>query len=318
MSSLRGSQRVTLCVLLLLGCGDSHDAPDTFRADANSDVADGAPRDVAEEADTLVLDAYDAMDAFIEPGPVRCGFETCADGQECCFATGACFDSDTGACNDEDPSTCASNADCALGEYCRAASCLGPGTCESPPEGCGRTVVCGCDGRDYQSVCQAARFGVRVSHIGTLAACGESAPPIEAMPCTSDADCPDCGRCDPDTSSCLYGTPLVACSGDAHCPVGMSCCDRSGTCVRDDCEGCCVPLPDDTFAPCDREEDCLGFDYTAFCFRSACSGPGGCAFPPSSCGGEVAPVCGCDGVTYTNTCWARQERLATEHAGACE
>jgi len=310
--------RVAVAWVALLGCGDAHEVSDAGPSGDAGPVGDAAPDSFVDARDAFARDAFVEPDSFFEPGPVRCGFTTCAEGLDCCFGSGECFDaSDRSACMTVEPDSCVSNADCEPNEYCRSDSCLGSGTCAPRPEGCGRTVVCGCDGRNYESICQAAEFGVRVSHTGTLAGCGQPAPPVERIDCTSDAGCPDDGTC-VDAGYCVYGTPLVACSDETACPVGMSCCALSGTCVRDDCEGCCSDLPQGTFSPCDREEDCIGFDHTAFCFRESCSGPGGCGFPPSSCGGASVPVCGCDGVTYTNVCWAQQERLSIVGAGECE
>jgi hypothetical protein len=36
-----------------------------------------------------------------------------------------------------------------------------------------------------------------------------------------------------------------------------------------------------------------------------------------SCGGELIPVCGCDGTSYTNTCWAAEAGQRIAHDGNC-
>ena len=60
--------------------------------------------------------------------------------------------------------------DCDPNYFCRKpdGACLGPGTCETIPEGCVLIVepVCGCDGRTYNNACEAARVGVSVDHWG--------------------------------------------------------------------------------------------------------------------------------------------------------
>lgn len=58
-----------------------------------------------------------------------------------------------------------------------------------------------------------------------------------------------------------------------------------------------------------------------FCRRESCaSQAGSCSFSESlssTCGGEVNTVCGCDGVTYVNSCWAAVARTNVASAGPC-
>ena len=73
---------------------------------------------------------------------------------------------------------CSDNLECAIDEYCQAGKttdrCTGEGLCQEKPTHClepnpdgkGDETVCGCDGINYVSGCEATRFGVRVLHLG--------------------------------------------------------------------------------------------------------------------------------------------------------
>jgi hypothetical protein len=45
---------------------------------------------------------------------------------------------------------------------------------------------------------------------------------------------------------------------------------------------------------------------------------GVCAVKPTRCQDIYKPVCGCDGVTYTNACQAAAAGVAVRKAGACQ
>ena len=65
---------------------------------------------------------------------------------------------------------------------------------------------------------------------------------------------------------------------------------------------------------------CAKGSYCNSIVRGRCPGPssfGVCAKKPDLCTDLFAPVCGCDGQTYSNSCFAAAVGVAVEHAGAC-
>jgi hypothetical protein len=46
--------------------------------------------------------------------------------------------------------------------------------------------------------------------------------------------------------------------------------------------------------------------------------PGTCAPIPAECVASVSPTCGCDGMTYTNSCVAAAAGVPVDHRGACQ
>lgn len=108
--------------------------------------------------------------------------------------------------------------------------------------------------------------------------------------------------------------------GTPTCETGYRCCtgerwecnDESGgaTCTASSCETSCDTGDPDT---CDDGEFCqLRF---AECGATA----GSCTrWDGISCSFVSDPVCGCDGVTYFNSCWARIHQASVRHPGTCE
>lgn len=322
---------------LSLACSKQHSPADDGSEDVitsdeagggdvgSSDVgSDAGSSDVGPDVDLDV--GFDAgSDSGPDAGPpvVRCGEMVCADGESCCYTTGDCFDpaTDPGACVNVGSAECSSNTDCADGEYCIGvdSGCLGEGRCITPGT-CSEEAsdVCGCDGRTYSSLCAAGRAGVRVSSVGVFGACGVPDFPGPPIICESDEDCELGAVCDLVFERCVYGPPFVPCGVDEQCPEGAECCHFTGSCFDTSCPDCCRQPPPGTSYPCNEDRDCLQFSHSHFCASNTCGEPelGGCRGIPTSCGGEFEPVCGCDGVMYTNACWADRESADVDLTGA--
>jgi hypothetical protein len=184
------------------------------------------------------------------------------------------------------------------------------------------------------------------------AICMEPLPPCEPMPC-----CPRGTTCRADIPPC---DPPPVCAGIAGipCPDGFACDLRDPSCQIVDLGGQCVPSGDacpEIYAPvC----GCDGVTYSNDCERlragatlahpgtcdgsPACGGIGGLSCPmgqtcdlrdptcqivdlggrcvPSGdgCPAVFEPVCGCDGVTYSNDCERLRAGAVLAFAGACD
>jgi len=76
-------------------------------------------------------------------------------------------------------------------------------------------------------------------------------------------------------------------------------------------EGECEPGP-----ACTTNDDCSAGDYCAKAVGQ-CDGAGACEPRPEVCTEIFDPVCGCDGMTYTNSCKASSAGVTVHRAGEC-
>jgi hypothetical protein len=88
--------------------------------------------------------------------------------------------------------------------------------------------------------------------------------------------------------------------------------DRFGNSARE----CAVVHPP---GPCEMGVAC---EADQFCDRAVgdCGGEGVCEplLAGENCIFLFSPVCGCDGVTYSNDCWARMAGVSVDFDGPCE
>jgi hypothetical protein len=209
--------------------------------------------------------------------------------------------------------------------------------CTEAPTG----VVCGCDGKTYQTTCAASLAG---QSIASTDPCVQLCGPLVA-------DAGSDGGCEPGTF-CEF---IVTVAVGAATPPAV--CGNSPT-----APGTCSPVP----LQCDGVAEtpvcgCDGKTYASHCEAQrahisvaaagacACGGlndaqcasgyfcnitagmcdvvgaAGTCALPPTTCDADFSPVCGCNGVTYNNACEAAKARVsifntaatAGEAAGGC-
>jgi hypothetical protein len=248
---------------------------------------------------------------------VTCPSESCPAGQECCLRTGQCFDPTTDACpvpsalpDAGEPSVftpCAADSQCGANEVCGTrdvSSCVSVGICQArtscescEPQGAPECQVCGCNGTTYASALAACADGARIA---SHRACG-LVDPQQGASMSSDHPPP----------------AIIGCARPGQCPSGQDCCRITGTCYDPSCPGCCQIPPAGTRFPCETDAQCFA-DFE-FCDGPGCGGPGGCREVPSAgCTGTLNEVCGCDGKTYVNGCWAQAARVRIDKQGRCQ
>ena len=232
---------------------------------------------------------------------IVCGNQTCESGQICCLIDGECIKPDSRATTCPNPgsdkSTCASDADCRATEFCEPANglCLGAGNCRSRSN-CGSSTpgkYCGCDGVTRSDIQSGCFLGV----VSRLGACGVQI----------DQPGGTIGGSGPRDS-------IVFCGGGSQCSHGQQCCPITGQCYDPAIPWLCSAPLAGTRIPCTADRQCSAFE---FCQGPGCEGPGGCAKIGGCGGGEWNPVCGCDGITYTNAGCAASASARIVHKGVC-
>lgn len=128
-----------------------------------------------------------------------------------------------------------------------------------------------------------------------------------------DGDCKGEGVCKTRPEICFdLWDPVCGCNGQTYsneCYAAMA-----GTSVR--YNGECRSA--DVLYPCVNNEQCD--DKTRFCLKKtgACRGSGVCERRPERCPLIYDPVCGCNGRTYGNACFAHRAGTSVLATGRCE
>jgi hypothetical protein len=180
---------------------------------------------------------------------------------------------------------------CPEGQICDVTTCAfdASGVCVFAPDACADVLapVCGCNGVTYDNDCYRLTAGAAFAYEGEC-----------------ESDCPDPN--DPDVNY-IGESP-------AECAAMMFTCDEGWMPFFSSC-GC----------GCMKQKTCGGIggllcpegqicDITFCAFDAS----GVCVFAPDACADILAPVCGCNGVTYDNDCYRLLAGAAFAYEGACE
>ena len=225
------------------------------------------------------------------------------------------------ACGGTTGMTCAEGAFCdpPVGQCAVGAE----GTCTPVPTICSGDIdpVCGCDGITYNNACLADMARVAVSHTGACGGGGEE----ETCGGKGGATCGTGEFCKRPEGECAQTAEGECSARPTTCPPFMEpVCGCDGNDYANNCMAAAAGVTVARQGACGGEQVCGGEGMSAcpdgmFCERptAECAAAGVCVAVPTCCPVTLGEVCGCDGITYHNSCFAGAAGVTVSHDGAC-